>query len=80
MAAHPEDEDTLHPEDTIPIGDAEGDTSILSVEEIRNALEAEAEPEPESPHVPLWRWFASALLIVGLAALTVFLVVRGLAR
>jgi protein phosphatase len=75
-----EDEDTLHPEATLPIGDTDGDTSIVSVEEIRNALEAEAEPEPETPHVPLWRWIASALLIVGLAVLAFFLVVRGLAR
>jgi serine/threonine protein phosphatase PrpC len=80
LESHPEDEDTLHPEDTLPIGDADGDTSLLSVEEIRSALEAEGEPEPEAAHVPLWRWAASALLIVGLAALTVFLVVRGLAR
>jgi serine/threonine protein phosphatase PrpC len=80
MAAHPEDEDTLHPEDTVPIGDADGDTSIVSVEEIQSALDAEAGAEPETPHVPLWRWLASALLIVGLAALTVFLIVRGLAR
>ena len=60
------------------VGD--GDTSIITVEEIRSALEAEAGAEAEKPRVPLWRWIVSALLILALATLTVFLVVRGLAR
>jgi PPM family protein phosphatase len=80
VAVRAEEEDTLHPEDTLATGDGDGDTSIISVEEIRSALEAEAEAETEKPHVPLWRWFASALLIVALVALALLLVVRGLAR
>jgi serine/threonine protein phosphatase PrpC len=81
-AIRAEDEDTLHPEDTVAIGEGDGDTSIITVEEIRSALDAEAETgtETEEPHVPLWRWFASALLIVALAALALFLVFKGLAR
>jgi len=75
-----DDEDTLHPEDTLAIGDGDGDTSIITVEEIRSALEAEAGAEDEQPRVPLWRWFVSALLILALAALALFLVFRGLAR
>ena len=74
------EEDTLHPEDTVAIGDGDGDTSILTVEEIRSALDAEGEAETEKPRVPLWRWIASVLLIVALAALALLLVVRGLAR
>jgi serine/threonine protein phosphatase PrpC len=77
---HPEEEDTLHPEDTVAIGDRDGDTSIISVEEIRSALEEEAGTEDEQPRVPLWRWFVSVLLILALAALALFLVFRGLAR
>jgi PPM family protein phosphatase len=80
-AIRAEDEDTLHPEDTVAIGEGDGDTSIITVEEIRSALDAEAETETEEPpRVPLWRWFASALLIVALAALALFLVFKGLAR
>jgi PPM family protein phosphatase len=75
-----EDEDTLHPEDTVAIGEGDGDTSIITVDEIRSALEAEAGAGTEKPRVPLWRWFASTLLIVALAALALFLVVKGLAR
>jgi serine/threonine protein phosphatase PrpC len=79
-ATHAEDEDTLHPEDTVAIGEGDGDTSIITVDEIRSALDAEAEAETEQPRVPIWRWFASALLIVVLAALALFLVFKGLAR
>ncbi len=74
VAARAEDEDTLHPGDAVAIGDGDGDTSIITVEEIRGALEADAEPETEKRRVPLWRWFVSALLIVALAALALFLV------
>ena len=80
VAVREEDEDTLHPGDAVAIGDGDGDTSIITVEEIRSALEAEAEVETEKPRVPLWRWFASALLIVVLAALALLLVFKGLAR
>jgi hypothetical protein len=79
-ATQSEDEDTLHPEDTVAIGEGDGDTSIITVEQIRSALDAEAEAETERPRVPLWRWFASTLLIVALAALALFLVFKGLAR
>jgi serine/threonine protein phosphatase PrpC len=79
-ATQSEDEDTLHPEDTVAIGEGDGDTSIITVEEIRSALDAEAEAESEKPRVPLWRWVASTLLIVALAALALFLVFKGLAR
>jgi protein phosphatase len=80
VAAPTDDEDTLHPGDAVATGDGDGDTSIISVDEIRSALEAEPEPEAEKPRVPLWRWFASALLIGALAALALFLVFYGLAR
>ena len=79
----PEEEDTLHPE---PSGGlAEGDTSIVSVEEIRSALEAEREAEAaadedEEPHASIGQRILAALLIVALAALIVVLVVKGLAR
>ncbi len=72
-----EEEDTLHPESDQ--GVAESDTSIVTVEEIQSALEAEANTQ-EEPRIALWRWFVATLLIVALAALVVFLVVRGLAR
>jgi serine/threonine protein phosphatase PrpC len=76
------DEDTLHPGEVTVIGGADGDTSIVSVEEIRSALAAETATEDETPEPrpSLWRWFLAALLIVGLTALVVFLIVRGLAR
>jgi hypothetical protein len=79
-AVRGEDEDTLHPEDAVAIGDGDGDTSIITVEEIQSALETEGDAETEKPRVPLWRWFASVLLIGALAALALFLVFYGLAR
>jgi serine/threonine protein phosphatase PrpC len=74
-AAIADDEDTLHPESTIA-GAEEGDTSILTVEEIRSALAA----EPEAPRAPLWRLFLATLVIVVLAGVVVLLVLHGLAR
>ena len=74
-AAGADDEDTLHPEDTLP-GAADGDTAILTVEQIRSALATEA----EEPRAPLWRLFLSALVIVALAGVVVLLVLHGLAR
>ena len=44
-ATQAEDEDTLHPEDTVAIGEGDGDTSIITVAEIRSALEEEAGTE-----------------------------------
>jgi PPM family protein phosphatase len=80
-AVQPEDEDTLHPEPRS--GLAEGDTSIVSVEEIRSALDAERGDEAdveEEPHASIGQWILAAILIVVLAALIVVLVVKGLAR
>jgi PPM family protein phosphatase len=76
----PEEEDTLHPEPATRL--AEGDTSIVSVEEIRNALAADAaiEPGEEDSHASVGQRILAALLIVVLAALIVLLVVKGLAR
>jgi PPM family protein phosphatase len=82
-AVQPDEEDTLHPE---PSGGlAEGDTSIVSVEEIRSALAAEGQGEEEAgedeePQASIGQRILAALLIVALAALIVFLVVKGLAR
>jgi len=83
--AYPEDEDTLHPEPAAPTGVAEGDTSIVSVEDIRNALDGaepvEAEETDESgPRASAGQWILATLIILALVALIVFLVVRGLAR
>jgi serine/threonine protein phosphatase PrpC len=74
-----DDEDTLHPEDTVSLP-VEGDTSIVTVEEIQSALAAEAAEAETDERVPLWRQFLAALLIVALAVLIVYLVTQGLAR
>jgi PPM family protein phosphatase len=79
-------EDTLHPEaGAAPVGFAEGDTSIVSVDDIRSALE-DAEPvdvdegdDGEQRASPM-QWILATILILALVALIVFLVVRGLAR
>jgi len=83
-----DDEDTLHPEDGVPlpempqpvaVGESDGDTMIVSADEIRAAMEAEAlEEEPE--RAPLGPRIVGALVIVLLAAAVVALVVWGLAR
>jgi serine/threonine protein phosphatase PrpC len=82
--ARPEEEDTLHPQESTA-GTAEGDTSIVSVDEIRSALAAAEASADEStgdgePRASVAQWILAALVIVALAALIVFLVVRGLAR
>ena len=80
----PEDEDTLHPEDGLRL--AEGNTAIVSVEEIRGALAAREETPAEEGeddgehHASLGQRALAALVIVALAALIAFLVLRGLAR
>ena len=76
----PEEEDTLHPEPATRL--AEGDTSIVSVEEIRSALAAqeEADAGEDEPQASLGQRILAALLILALAALIVVLVVKGLAR
>jgi serine/threonine protein phosphatase PrpC len=83
----PEDEDTLHPgEVPAPAGLADGDTSILSLDELQRAHAAaqpaagEAEPEAADPPLPIGRLVAATLVIVALAALILVLVFRGLAR
>jgi protein phosphatase len=85
--AHPEDEDTLHPEPGIaPAGYVEGDTSIVSVADIRSALqgaapvEAVEEEDAGGQRASPGQWILATLLILALVALIVFLVVRGLAR
>jgi hypothetical protein len=81
VAVQPEDEDTLHPEPSS--GLAEGDTSIVSVEEIRSALDAERVDETdmeEEPHASIGQRILAAILILVLAGLIVVLVVKGLAR
>ena len=87
----PEEEDTLHPgEAPVPqLQLADGDTSIVSLDELRRALardggaagegEAEGEGEGEA-RASFGRLLLASLVIVVLAALIVFLVLRGLAR
>jgi PPM family protein phosphatase len=80
----PEDEITLHPEDGVRV--AEGDTSIVSVDEITSALAAgetgarEDEEPQEEPHASIWQHLLAALIVAALVAIIFFLVVRGLAR
>jgi protein phosphatase len=80
-----DDEDTLHPGEAPAVGAAEGDTSIVSVREIENALAAAdgpsvaAAPEVEA-RASVVQWFLAAVVVLALVALIVFLVVRGLAR
>jgi PPM family protein phosphatase len=82
----PEEEDTLHPEDghPVPVGYVEGDTSIVSVEDIRDALAAEGAAAeaaaPEEPQASLGQRILAAIVIVVLAAIIVLLVLKGLAR
>ena len=82
VAMPAEDEDTLHPEPSA--GLVEGDTSIVSVEDVRSALAAEAAEEEaaedDEPHASIGQRVLAAILIVALAALIVVLVVKGLAR
>jgi hypothetical protein len=80
-----DDEDTLHPGEAPAVGAAEGDTSIVSVREIENALAAAhgpvvaTAPEDEA-RASVVQWLLAALVVLALVALIVFLVVRGLAR
>jgi len=87
VVTQPEEEDTLHPEPAAELGD--GDTSIVSVQEIRNALAAQGAVDAvgaaetgddDEPHASVAQRLLAALLIVALAALIVLLVVKGLAR
>jgi protein phosphatase len=85
----PDEEDTLHPGDEP--GRVDGDTSIVSVEELRTAMAAQAAaPAPADPpapaaapperRAPLGQYLLALLVIVVLAGLIVLLVLRGLAR
>ncbi|HEY3921803.1 MAG TPA: Stp1/IreP family PP2C-type Ser/Thr phosphatase [Gaiellaceae bacterium] len=77
------DEDTLHPEPSGGGGFDDGDTAIVSVEDIRSALEAERgdeEAAEETPRASLVQYAFAGVLILALVGLVVFLVVRGLAR
>jgi protein phosphatase len=81
VLGHPDEEDTLHPEAGSELTD--GDTSIVSVDEIRSALAAADAADAvsdEEPHASLGQRILAALLIAALAALIVLLVVKGLAR
>jgi len=68
-APDPADEDTLHPGEERR---AEGDTSVIPVAALRQAL--------EEPRASVWQRLAAALLILVLVAVIVVLVTRGLAR
>jgi PPM family protein phosphatase len=87
-----EDEITLHPEDGARF--EEGDTSIVSVDEIRSALAAEGQDGPavhepvdldeyeeeREPRASIWQHLLAALIVAALLAAIYFLVTRGLAR
>ena len=76
----PDEEDTLHPEDGVPvIADAPSavDTMVVPAAEIQTAL---AEQEPEVPQAGIGRRLLALLVIVALIALIVVLVWWGLAR
>jgi serine/threonine protein phosphatase PrpC len=81
-ALAPEEEDTLHPEDGVPVIGEDprdgGDTAIFSADELRAAIAAhEGEAAPAGTRV---RKLLAAIVILALAALAVVLVVWGLAR
>ena len=90
----PDDEDTLHPEDRLRIPD-QVDTIVVSAADVQAALdegsdgrgaqighvpEQEQEPEPPPHRAGVGQHLLALLVIVGLSALIVFLVWRGLAR
>jgi protein phosphatase len=86
-APAPDEEDTLHPEDGVPViaGAAltAGDTVVLAPQELRPTFVDEpAPPEPVPPEheVPLGRRILALLVIVALAAVVVALAFWGLAR
>ena len=81
MLAVDDEEDTLHPEDGIaPPPPAAVDTMVLSADEVRAAVAAESEPEPEVPQAGLGRRLLALLVIFALIAVIVALVWWGLAR
>jgi serine/threonine protein phosphatase PrpC len=76
----PDEEDTLHPEDGVPVitdMPTAVDTMVVSAAEISAAL---APQEPEVPQAGIGRRLLALLVILGLIALIVVLVWWGLAR
>jgi protein phosphatase len=79
-ATSPDDEDTLHPEDGVPVITelpSAVDTMVVSAAEVESALAAQ---EPELPQAGIGRRLLALLVIVALVALIVVLVWWGLAR
>jgi len=76
----PDEEDTLHPEDGVPVISAPrsaADTMVVSAAELETAL---AEQEPDVPQAGIGRRLLALTVIVALIALIVVLVWWGLAR
>jgi len=79
-ATSPDDEDTLHPEDGVPVITelpSAVDTMVVSAAEVQSAFEAQ---EPEVPQAGIGRRLLALTVIVALIALIVVLVWWGLAR
>jgi PPM family protein phosphatase len=77
------DSETLHREPAVSADDREGDTVIVSADELRAALAADdrsAVAEPAQERVPFARLVLATLVIIVLAGLIVVLAVWGLAR
>ncbi len=81
-ATSPDEEDTLHPEDGVPViteVPSAVDTMVVSAAEVQTAL-AEQEHEPDVPQAGIGRRLLALSVIVALIALIVVLVWWGLAR
>jgi protein phosphatase len=81
-ATSPDEEDTLHPEDGVPViteMPSAVDTMVVSAAELQTAL-ADQERGPEVPQAGIGRRLLALLVIVALVALIVLLVWWGLAR
>jgi protein phosphatase len=79
-ATAPDEEDTLHPEDGVPViteVPSAVDTMVVSAADVHSALAAQ---EPEAPQAGIGRRLLALLVIVALIALIVVLVWWGLAR
>jgi protein phosphatase len=79
-ATSPDEEDTLHPEDGVPViteMPSAVDTMVVSASEVAAAF---AEQEPEVPQAGIGRRVLALLVIVVLIAIIVVLVWWGLAR
>jgi PPM family protein phosphatase len=86
VTVSPDEEDTLHPEDRVPVIAADApdpvDTMVVPAAEINGAL-AEQDAPPKSPELPqagIVRRLVALLVIVALVALIIVLVWWGLAR